>query len=88
MEPYCDDARAGFFIRQFDENVEQDELVWHRDHNNRRIDVLEGEGWQFQFDNHLPFEIVAGDRFTIKANEYHRLIKGSSKLKLRITELL
>jgi len=50
--------------------------------------VLEGEGWQFQFDNHLPFKIVAGDHFTIKENEYHRLIKGSSKLKLRITEVL
>jgi len=86
MEPYRDDARDGFFIRQFDENVEQDELVWHRDHHSRHVDVLEGEGWQFQFDNHLPFKIVAGDHFTIKENEYHRLIKGSSKLKLRITE--
>lgn len=88
MEPYRDDARDGFFIRLFDENVEQDELVWHRDHRSRRVDVLEGEGWQVQFDNHLPFRIIPGDHFTIKANEYHRLIKGSSKLKLRITEVL
>jgi len=88
MEPYCDEVRDGFFIRQFDENVGQDALVWHRDRRSRCVDVLEGEGWQVQFDNHLPINIVAGDHFTIKANEYHRLIKGSSKLKLRITELL
>jgi len=88
MVPYRDEAKEGFFIRQFDENVQQDELVWHRDHTDRRIDILEGIGWQFQFDNTLPFNIVPGDHLNIKANEYHRLIKGKSPLKLRITEKL
>jgi quercetin dioxygenase-like cupin family protein len=85
-EPYNDQHFNGWFIRTFSENASEDELVWHRDENDRTVEVLEGTGWKFQYDNQLPLNIVEGDHLTIKANTFHRLIKGPSNLKLRITE--
>lgn len=88
MKPYKDDMRKDYFIREFSDNMTQDELVWHRDLKDRKIEVLEGHGWQFQFDNKLPFNIIPGDHLTVKAKEYHRLIKGNTPLKLQIIEEL
>ena len=39
------------FERIFDLSVDSEELVWHRDKKTRFVKVLEGVGWQFQFDN-------------------------------------
>ena len=51
-KPYIDEKLNNWsFIRTFDHNVLTDELVWHRDENGRYIEVLEGSGWEFQFDN-------------------------------------
>ena len=50
------------------------------DRENRTIIVVEGRGWQFQRDNHLPELISEGDKITVNAGEYHRLIKGDSDL--------
>ena len=40
-------------IRTFNENVNEDELVWHRDKEDRTIHVLEGLNWMLQMDNEL-----------------------------------
>jgi hypothetical protein len=48
---------------------------------------LEGVGWKFQFDNELPKEIGPGSTIHINKRCYHRLIKGSTPLKVRIVEL-
>lgn len=85
-EPYNDEHFNGWFIRTFSEDVGDNELVWHRDENDRTVEVLEGTGWKFQYDNQLPLNMVEGDHLTIKANTFHRIIKGPSNLKLRITE--
>jgi len=86
MKPYNDKIQENYIIREFSSDVEQDELEWHRDRNKRRVDVLEGRGWKVQLDNQLPFTIVPGDHFYIEANEFHRLIKANTNLRLRITE--
>jgi len=72
--------------RVFTEHVNPIELVWHRDRENRTIKVLESNGWEFQFDNELPFIIEAGDSFDIPKNTYHRVIKGKGNLVIDITE--
>jgi hypothetical protein len=74
-------------IRLFDVKANSDEYVWHRDHENRLIEVLEGDGWQFQPDGVLPFLLKPGMKFYIASNEYHRLIKGVNNLKVKITTL-
>lgn len=74
-------------VRIFDVEAEDSTYVWHRDHEDRMIEILEGDGWQFQWENALPWLIVPGMKFRIDANEYHRIIKGVNDLKIRITPL-
>jgi len=74
------------FLRFFREDVDAKELVWHRDYNDREVEVIKGHGWQFQYDNEMPKPIKQGDVLLIKSMEFHRLIKGKTELILRITE--
>jgi len=82
MKPYKDSSN----IRVFPKSVNKLELVWHQDAEDRDIEVLEGEGWQVQFDNELPFEIKKGDRIFIAEGRIHRILKGTTNLKIRINE--
>ena len=82
MFPFTDELVNEWFERTFDEDVAEEEMIWHRDKRDRTITVLEGEGWMFQFDNELPF-IMEG-KFTIPMGVYHRVIKGDGDLKLKI----
>jgi hypothetical protein len=72
--------------RRFEDTVGDEELVWHRDKNDRRITVIEGKDWKLQFDNELPEELVNGQSYFIQAEEYHRLIKGQGQLIIEVTE--
>lgn len=86
--PYTDaKLEETLFIREFSSNVTEEELVWHRDFSSRNITVLEGKGWKLQLDNFLPEELVVGESYFIPSMEYHRLIKGIGKLRLKIREL-
>ena len=85
-KPYNDQRDEDHWIRTFDDNVPEQELVWHRDREDRIVEVLEGQGWSFQRDNELPFELNVGDVFEIDQMVYHRLIKGTTSLKIRIKE--
>lgn len=77
------------WIREFDPEItESEEYVWHRDLNNRDVEVLEGEGWKFQFDNDLPFFINRNNTIHIPKLIYHRLIPGKTKLRIKINEAL
>jgi alkylated DNA nucleotide flippase Atl1 len=73
-------------IREFNENIDPTELLWHRDLNSRTVTVLEGNGWYFQRDNELPLELKEGVRIFIPKLEWHRVIKGNSLLKIKIEE--
>jgi len=84
--PYTQVVEDGYIIREFDKDVSSKELVWHRDENNRTVEVLEGEGWKFQYDNEIPFDLKVGDEFHIESCEYHRIIKGKTNLVLQIRE--
>lgn len=87
VKPYSDKSLAkGVIRRVFTESVETEELVWHQDHNTRKITVVEGTDWQIQFDNNLPLTISKGDTFVIEAEQYHRIIKGNTDLVLEIDE--
>lgn len=71
VNPYIDRGN----IRVFLHNVDEDELVWHRDREDRKITVIESPGWCFQFEDCLPFELSNGDQFEIPKMTYHRIIK-------------
>lgn len=75
------------FIREFKIDVDNNELVWHRDKRDRIVKVLSDSDWQFQFDNQLPFTLVKGTEFKITKEVYHRVIKnGDTDLIIKITE--
>ena len=80
MNPYSNKGN----IRTFSKDVDKLELVWHQDAEDRDIEILEGEGWQMQFDNELPFDIGKGDRIFITEQRIHRILKGTTDLKIRI----
>lgn len=84
---YTDDINGNVKIRTFNENVDSHELVWHRDHNDRIVTILEGNGWFFQMDENIPFELEEGDVLHIKKETYHRIFKaGTTQLKIMIEE--
>jgi hypothetical protein len=88
MNPYNDNVKSSnSFIREFKIDVDDSELVWHRDKRDRIVKILSDSDWQFQFDNQLPFTLVKGTEFKISKEVYHRVIKnGDTDLIIKITE--
>ena len=74
----------GTFIREFSSKVDEMELIWHRDKENRHIKVLEGNGWKFQFDEELPIEMTEDLSISIFKGRIHRVIKGHGQLKIEL----
>lgn len=71
-------------IRMFPETVWEEDLVWHRDAENRTVKVLSSNGWKLQMDDQLPKELVIGETHYIPKNTYHRIIKGIGELIVEI----
>ena len=87
FKPYIDEKLNNWsFIRTFKSNVLSEELLWHRDEKGRYITVMEGEGWEIQFDNDLPKRLHKGDRFFIPEKTFHRIKRGKTDLVLKIEE--
>ena len=84
MNPYSERRKDNLIVRTFSQDIDEEELVWHRDREDREVTVLEETDWQFQFDNELPQ--VLKDTIFIPKNTYHRLIKGTGELNVHITE--
>ena len=73
------------FLRKFNKDVNNEELVWHRDKEDRIIEVFDNENWYFQMDNELPKKLTG--KFFVPKETYHRLIKGDGELIVKITKL-
>ena len=86
VNPYIDKYIDNKLVRYFSENVDDEELILHRDKRTRDIEVVSGDGWQLQMDNKLPEELREGKTYRIPKMEYHRVIKGTNKLVLKINE--
>ena len=74
------------FTRVFKDDVEKEQLIWHKDRKDRVVKVIYGTGWKLQYDNDLPFELEVGRNYYIKKEHFHRLHKGNCELKLEIKE--
>lgn len=84
-----EEQRVGpnLFVRTFDPSTDPYEFVWHRDREDRIIDVIEGGGWQFQYEDRLPFKLEEGDKFEIPMGTYHRVIPGEGVLEILVEKL-
>ncbi len=85
-KPYIDlEITDEYIIREFGQNIDPIELMWHRDDENRVVEVLNaGDGWQFQYDEKLPTKLKPNSHISILKHEWHRLWKGEGKLLLKI----
>ena len=83
MKPYTDlEVTDSYIIREFTENIDPIELMWHRDNEDRTLEVIGETDWMIQLDNSLPI-LLKGNIF-IPRHEWHRAIKGTGTLKLKI----
>lgn len=80
MKPFTEKGK----IRTFSTNTPHEEMVWHRDYEDRTIKVLSGEGWQLQYNGWLPVLLRENEEYFIKANLYHRLIIGATNLVIEL----
>ena len=85
MRPYTDiETTEEYIIREFDENIDPIELMWHRDDENRTIEIIGKTNWQIQLDNQLPTSM--NHPIFIPKHEWHRVIKGNGVLTLKINK--
>ena len=75
----------GNYIRTFYQNTDSGEFQWHRDREDRIIEPIFETDWKFQIDNELPVPIYG--KIFIPKGVYHRIIKGSGDLKIKLTKL-
>jgi hypothetical protein len=73
------------FIREFSQITDSGEFMWHRDREDRIIESIETTDWKIQLDNELP-KNIEGEVF-IPMGVYHRLIKGTNDLKIKLVKL-
>jgi len=84
MKPYTELKNTHTVERIFTPDVDEQELVWHRDRKDREVRVIGDTDWMFQFDNELP-QLLKNVIF-IPRNTYHRVIKGTTNLTVHILE--
>ena len=72
------------YLREFSDDIDTHELEWHIDREDRTIEVLENKDWQVQLDNNLPQ--LLKETIFIPKETYHRVIKGTGNLKVKITK--
>ena len=83
MRPYTDiEITDKYIIREFSENIDPIELLWHRDDENRTVEIIGETDWKVQLDNQLPTSM--NQPIFIPRHEWHRVIKGTGTLKLKI----
>jgi hypothetical protein len=73
------------YLREFEESVDIDDLEWHRDREDRIVEVIGETDWELQMDNELPKKLK--DKVFIPKEIWHRVIKGTGELKVKITKL-
>ena len=83
MRPYKDlEITDTYIIREFEDNIDPIELKWHRDREDRTVEIIGETDWMIQLENQLPTSM--NQPIFISKGEWHRVIKGNGTLKLKI----
>lgn len=72
------------FLRTFSFNLNNNELIWHLDKEDRLIKIIQTDNWFFQIENELPVKLLINDQILIKKETWHRLINNNAKIDLII----
>lgn len=81
--PYSEKEQDGYLIREFSQDTPSFEFVWHRDREDRVVQATHDNDWQFQLDNQIP-QVLSNNKLFIPKDTYHRLIKGTGDLVVKI----
>lgn len=89
MKEYSDKIlREGVRLRRFKSENLLEESTWHRDANDRLVEVIQSKGWQIQVDNRVPILMREGDVYRIPAGMWHRVIPSKDDLVILIKEMV
>ena len=83
--PFDEHIEDGYNIRTFSKDTDSMELVWHRDKEDRIVESVGETDWLIQIDNELPKPLIGNT--IIPKGVYHRIIKGSGDLTVRVKKL-
>jgi hypothetical protein len=84
--PFEEVKENGIKTRLFKENINSGELKWHFDKQDRKVKVVKSNNWMLQMDNDIPKPLKEGQTIFIPKGVYHRVIKGSGDLIVKIKE--
>jgi hypothetical protein len=85
--PFKELLKEGFYIRTFSSDLKETELKWHFDEEDRVVVCEHYTDWLFQMDNELPVKIVKNKPIFIPEGEYHRILKGTGDLVVKVKKL-
>ena len=83
MRPYTEEKKDGYIIREFSQDTPSFEFVWHRDKEDRVVQAVHDTDWLFQLDNEPP-QRLSKNKLFIPKETYHRIIKGTGDLVVKI----
>lgn len=72
-------------IRTFKSDTDENLLVWHRDREDRIVEATHQTDWLVQIDNQLPQSL--NSEVFIPKGIYHRVIKGTGDLEIKVQKL-
>jgi hypothetical protein len=86
IDPYTNlEITDKHIIREFSDQTNIIEFMWHRDNEDRLVEALHDTDWQVQLDNELPTSL--DKPIFIPRHHYHRVIKGNGNLRVKINKL-
>jgi hypothetical protein len=84
-KPYRDlKVTNQYIIREFNADIDPIELKWHRDREDRIVEIVGNTDWKIQLENQLPTSI--NESIFIPKGQWHRVIKGNGTLTLKINK--
>lgn len=84
MFPFSEVVQSGARVRTFSPEIDDEDLVWHRDAEDRIINVIESSGWYLQLEDLLPVLLIKEKNYEIKSGVWHRVIKRKDAGRLRV----
>ena len=85
--PFSEELKEGFHVRTFSSDLNETELKWHFDEEDRIVICEHDTDWQFQMDDELPISIKKNTPIYINEGVYHRIIKGTGDLTVKVKKL-
>ena len=82
--PYQELRTFDTIQRKFKQDIDELELVWHRDRNDRQVTIIGETDWMFQLEDEIPQQLK--NTIFIPKSTYHSLIKGTGELNILIQE--